>query len=192
VTPIKVLFSWEAIIKKIDWGSDIWDHQAVWSTMATYENIFGGFARGVICLLSSTSIRIFITLKFYYIHLLESVTSILTSNSFEAKELKFCKQVHQKVQYGFLKFSWGLVCRVLGRDRLLLTCSKWEADPCLTKVLFDLTQSDFLYPKGIKLKNLGFLEEIFQIRTKDCWPNPKFFDLDPSLVLGVACRTKTF
>jgi len=38
-----------------------------------------------------------------------------------------------------------------------------------------LTLSDpmrFFYPKGNKLKNLGFLEEIFQTQTKDGWPDP--------------------
>jgi len=41
-----------------------------------------------------------------------------------------------------------------------------EADPPLTLELFDPTQKDFYDPKGKKLKNLTFLEEIFFIQTK--------------------------
>jgi len=35
------------------------------------------------------------------------------------------------------------------------------------RVLFDPTQRDFFDPKGKKLKNLGFLGEIFKTQTKD-------------------------
>jgi len=42
----------------------------------------------------------------------------------------------------------------------------------LTQVLFDLTRSDFFYPKCKKYKNLTFLGEIFQTQTIDGWPNP--------------------
>jgi len=38
----------------------------------------------------------------------------------------------------------------------IFTHSKQEADPSLTRVLFDPTQRDFFDPMWKKLKNLGF------------------------------------
>jgi len=57
---------------------------------------------------------------------------------------------------------------------LLLTRSKKEADPALTRILSDLTRSNFFYPKGRKLKNLTFLGDIFEIQTHTTngWPDP--------------------
>jgi len=55
---------------------------------------------------------------------------------------------------------------------ILLTRSKWEADPFLTKVLFDLTRRDFFEPKG---KNwIIWCFSIFQTQTqtKDGWSAP--------------------
>jgi len=56
----------------------------------------------------------------------------------------------------------------------------------LIRVLFDPTQRDFFNPTGNKLKNLGFLGEIFQTQTKDGWPNPTRPEqqkIDPVLLL---------
>jgi len=41
-----------------------------------------------------------------------------------------------------------------------------EAIPSLTRVLFDPARGVFFYSKGKKLKNWGFLGEIFQIQTQ--------------------------
>jgi len=51
---------------------------------------------------------------------------------------------------------------------ILLTRSK----EIRSQPIFDPTQSRFFDPKGKKLKNLGFLREIFLTQTKDGWPDP--------------------
>jgi len=49
---------------------------------------------------------------------------------------------------------------------LLLTCSKYEANPPLTRVLSDPIWRDFFDPKEEKIKNLTFWREIFQIQSQ--------------------------
>jgi len=63
----------------------------------------------------------------------------------------------------------------------------------LTWVIFDPARSNFFYPKGKKLENLGFLGEIFpnpnqkwpilpkQQKIDPTQPGSNFFDPDPSL-----------
>jgi len=46
------------------------------------------------------------------------------------------------------------------------------ADPSLTQVLFDPTQSDVFDPKGEKLKTLVFLGEIFKTQTQKKMADP--------------------
>jgi len=60
----------------------------------------------------------------------------------------------------------SLCCLEMGPGlSLLLTRSKQEANPPLTRVLSD-PDKIFFDPKGKKLKNLTFLGEIFQIQTQ--------------------------
>jgi len=63
----------------------------------------------------------------------------------------------------FLIFSISFLVDVQKKIlSIILTRSKQEAHWSLTRVLYDQTHRDCFDMKGKKLKNLGFLGEIFQ------------------------------
>jgi len=54
---------------------------------------------------------------------------------------------------------------------ILLTCSKLEANPSLTRIFFDMTRQ---LNWGEKIKNLGFLGKIFQIQNRATKNDPNW------------------